>query len=1710
MPKRSAALIFLFVVSVAGAATSARAAAVPPAVEVRETAARGNAVEMHLSADQAFTPWIHDPATFAEAQGDRIELREVAERDVKTIKLENVVPPIRFRQGEADIPEDYLAQLREVLNGMRDRVNVRLHFVGHSDSQRLSAALAERYGDNTGLSRERAGTTAEYFQLALGLPPEAISYEGFGESQPVASNLTDAGRQLNRRVEVQVWYDEITEKMVEKEVVVAQEINRLKVCRIETVCKLRYKEGHSHRARVKNLITPLLYEEGMLEVPPEFLTQVRQALKNLRGKDNVVVRFIAYTDNTPLQGRDERIYGNHLGLSKAVARRVSLAVQESLGLPTAAIESEGRGATHPAASNATEQGRALNRRIEVEFWHDDSLQELPDEPQLCPEAAGAETVTRIYDSPSGPIQPILFEKGQPVLPAGYVERLQQVMAEIGDQSHVRLRFVGYTSNQRLDRRTAAVYGDDIGLSTARARRSMEAVVQQLGLTEQQVEFEGRGYIQSDDVINAGFIESDTSRVQVLGVYDELVTVDDYEGVEVTRLTREVSPANPFGLNLMRITVDGKPVDDPGMSIPDVQRCIDVALEKASLQFKHDKLKLDPRLNVTAWPRSIRYQDLEETEFVENLVSFRLYSNYRSFIARAEVRVFAEEQSVRDLPFAVIALDADGQAQWQPIFDTYASPGRTLKYLVRVYDREGQFDETETQPLWVVDQIDPNLAASDSRRELLAGYGESRIARRNIPLHGGSVQAQGTAIPPGYTVWLAGYAVPVDAKGSFVAEEILPDGIHTVEVAVLDKAGNGELFLRDFAQKQSDWFYVGIADLTLSANKTNGPAQLLAPDKPQYSDDFSAQGRLAFYTTGKFGEGWGLTASADTREGPLGDIFTNFMDKSPDALFRRIDPDYHMPTYGDDGSVVEDAPTMGKFYARLTKDRSYGLWGNFKIDYTDNTLAHVDRGLYGANLHYQTQNATSFGEARFLLDGFAAEPGTVGARDEFRGTSGSLYFLRQRDILAGSERLRIEVRDKDSNMVLGVKNLTPALDYDIDYLQGRLLLAEPLSGTADDNLLVQSGSFSGHPVFLVARYEYSPDFEELDTLATGGRGHYWFNDYVKVGLTASSFDEAETENTLQAADVTIRKSSESWLKMEASRSEGPGLLAATSVDGGFLFGTPDPLDSPQVAALATRVDASAGLQDFFEGGKGRFTLYWQDLEAGYSAPGLTTDRDTSHYGGTVTVPFSDRLGLRLKSDKRSQRDALATEAHEVNVDFQRAENWTLSSGVRYDRRDDQSPVPPPTQEVGERTDMVVQVLYDSLARWSSYGFVQDSLVTTRNREGNFRVGAGGSYRLTDRFKMNGELSEGEQGTGGRVGTEYLYSDRTNLYLNYALENERSDNGLRARKGSMASGFRTRYSDSASIYLEERYTHGDVPTGLMHATGVDLAPTDRINLGAKLDFGTLKDYQTGAELKRTAVSVSAGYGFDRLKLATAVEYRVDEAEHLGADFSFASTSKRTTWLTKNSLRYQLSPDWRLIGKLNYAHSKSSLGQFYDGNYTEAVMGYAYRPVRHDRLNALLKYTYFYNVPGAEGTVVRTPEGALAERSYRSGLLQRSHIVSGDVMYDLTSRWTVGAKYAYRQGEVSLDPVNREFFASRAHLSVLRVDWNFLTHWDALLEGRRLDLPDAQDRLDGALVGLYRHVGNHIKVGAGYNFSNFSDDLTNLDYRHQGLFINIIGKM
>ncbi|BBM04027.1 OmpA family protein [Microbulbifer sp. GL-2] len=1656
-----------------------------PQAEFEEKSIGSNTEAMLLHAPS--NQWLQDATTF------------IAPLD--PIVVEDFIEPMPFYTVNDEVPAEVVELLREKLNELGETPNFKLHFIGHTDSDPMQKELVADFESKDEFTLARAQFVADFFQQALELPEQMIAVESRGDVEPIVDNITTAGRELNRRVQVQVTYDALDEEaMAARARAEALALNRVKVCRQETVCRLNYTAGTEQRARLKNLITPLRLAPGQSDLPEAFVQRIREVRSNLADKNNLVLHFVGHTDAEPLDvGESSQEQQNlYLEKSHSEARRVALGVRDALGLPDAMVTSSGKGATQPLAANDTPKGRSLNRRVEVEFWYNDPLEVAADGVQACPEAAAAETITIAYDSLRGAIAPIRFDNGDPIITQAQLTQMRTAMEEISSKANVRLSFIGYSENKRMERREAMVYGDDVGLSGARARRAMDQVKELLNLEDTQVEFEGRGYVQSDDVVANGFTLEDGARVEVQVLYDELAILAESDRLEIERINREAIANNPYALNLMRITVDGSPEYDPYKNSADLQRCTDIALDNANIQFRFDNKKMQPRLNVTAWPNTIRYADNPDTELSENRVVFRSYTNYPSFVERAEVRLFEEGQSLRDTPVAVVVLDQYGKGSWQAEFTEFQAPLKKLHYVLRVYDKKGRFDETAEQTLWLVDNIEAPAEDVNVAQELLVGYGENRLARRNIPLDGNSVLVNGAQVPSGHTVWLAGNPVPVNDQGQFVAEQIFDPGMHTVEVAILDDEGNGELFLRDLEFAKNDWFTVGIADLTIGYDKTNGPAALVTGDETHYDNSVSYDGRLAFYTSGGFGEGWRLSASADTEEGPADDLFSNFMEKSPDALFRRLDSDLYYPTFGDDSTVVEDAPTSGKFYVKLSKYDDYGLWGNFKATYADNELAQIDRALYGANGHFESDSMTSFGEKRFQVDAFGAEPGTIAGRDEYRGTGGSLYFLRHQDILNGSERLRVEVRDKDSGLVLGVKNLSPVIDYDVDYIQGRILLNKPLSALANDNLLIQDGSYNGNPQYLVARYEYTPGFEEMDTLAFGGRAHYWLGDYVKFGVSGTQQDEDDNETALQGFDLTLRKSAGSWLKVEVADSEGGNLDSTSSLDGGFSFDNGQTLD-PEAAAGATKVEGSLQLGDFFESLRGSGNFYHQEREAGFSGPGQFVQGDTTQYGAGINLPLGESFDVGVKADSKEEEFGLHTSAADLTLGYRLNDHWRLSSAVREDSREDFSSVVAATQTQGDRTDMAVEASYDSGENWSAFGFVQNTMEVSGTREENNRIGLGGAYRVSDRLTMDSEVSSGDTGMAARLGTDFLVSDRTSLYMNYTLDNERSDTGVRARKGNMSTGFRSRYSDTLSMYGEERYSHGDVSTGLTHALGMDLAPNDRWTYGTTVEAGTLEDPRTGAKTERNAVGFNMGYSLDAIRLASAVEYRTDAME-TALDENTVTETERDTWLLKNTFSYQFTPDWRLVGKLNYSDSKSSQGEFYDGKFTEAVMGYAYRPVNHDRLNTLVKYTYFYNVPTQDQVTVNNTSAEF---------IQKSHIFSADASYDLTRRWTLGAKYAYRLGQLSLDREDPEFFDSRASLYVLRADWHFVKHWDFLIEGRLLDLPDAQDSKSGALIGLYRHVGDHLKLGVGYNFTDFSDDLTQLDYDSQGVFVNIIGK-
>ncbi|MFD1951673.1 OmpA family protein [Sphingomonas arantia] len=105
-----------------------------------------------------------------------------------------VLQDVLFRTGSAELRPGAEARLRPLAGYLRANRNVRVRIDGHTDSVGGAAA-------NQQLSERRASTVRQALGT-MGVERDRFRVQGFGETTPVATNATPAGRQLNRRVEV--------------------------------------------------------------------------------------------------------------------------------------------------------------------------------------------------------------------------------------------------------------------------------------------------------------------------------------------------------------------------------------------------------------------------------------------------------------------------------------------------------------------------------------------------------------------------------------------------------------------------------------------------------------------------------------------------------------------------------------------------------------------------------------------------------------------------------------------------------------------------------------------------------------------------------------------------------------------------------------------------------------------------------------------------------------------------------------------------------------------------------------------------------------------------------------------------------------------------------------------------------------------------------------------------------------------------------------------------------------------------------------------------------------------------------------------------------------------------------------------------------------------------------------------------------------------
>jgi hypothetical protein len=84
-----------------------------------------------------------------------------------------------------------------------------------------------------------------------------------------------------------------------------------------------------------------------------------------RGASDVQVAVVGHTSSVGIAPRNRQEFADNYVLSRARAQSVAAYLQERLGLAPARIAIDGRGPDQPVADNATIEGRAQNRRVEL-------------------------------------------------------------------------------------------------------------------------------------------------------------------------------------------------------------------------------------------------------------------------------------------------------------------------------------------------------------------------------------------------------------------------------------------------------------------------------------------------------------------------------------------------------------------------------------------------------------------------------------------------------------------------------------------------------------------------------------------------------------------------------------------------------------------------------------------------------------------------------------------------------------------------------------------------------------------------------------------------------------------------------------------------------------------------------------------------------------------------------------------------------------------------------------------------------------------------------------------------------------------------------------------------------------------------------------------------------------------------------------------------
>jgi chemotaxis protein MotB len=134
---------------------------------------------------------------------------------------------------------------------------------------------------------------------------------------------------------------------------------------VATKLKVQDASGQS-RINLAEMANLLHYESGEASIKPDSYKVLDQLIEYLNGgTDTRLIRVEGHTDNVEIGPTLKSRYPSNWELSKARANGVIRYLVEKGGVDSARLQSVGYGDSRPAATNAVEEGRTKNRRVEI-------------------------------------------------------------------------------------------------------------------------------------------------------------------------------------------------------------------------------------------------------------------------------------------------------------------------------------------------------------------------------------------------------------------------------------------------------------------------------------------------------------------------------------------------------------------------------------------------------------------------------------------------------------------------------------------------------------------------------------------------------------------------------------------------------------------------------------------------------------------------------------------------------------------------------------------------------------------------------------------------------------------------------------------------------------------------------------------------------------------------------------------------------------------------------------------------------------------------------------------------------------------------------------------------------------------------------------------------------------------------------------------------